>query len=119
MQSEKVKRRSGRTAARVKCARGAYRSILMPDLESRVQASAVTLLQFWYVAQPATERLRSTQAAAPEHSQCRSRLCEHAGHIEVEGHEPQRKQKHGGDKDHHSERTLSSVDITMIGYRRT
>ena len=78
----------------------AYRLILMPDLESRVQGSAVTLLQFWYVARPAeAER----QAAAPERSQCRSRLCEYAGHLEVEGDEPQRKQKHGGEKDHRSE----------------
>jgi hypothetical protein len=50
-----------------------------------------------------------------------SRLYEHAGDIEGEGEgdEPERKEKHGGDKDNYAIQTLSSVDITMIGYGRT
>ena len=35
--------------------------------------------------------------------------CEHAGHIEVEDQESQQNQKHGGDKDDHSDQTLSSA----------
>ena len=38
-----------------------------------------------------------------------SPLGEHAGHIEVEGHEPQRYQKHGDDKDHHGRHLISRV----------
>jgi len=83
----------------------------------RIRGHCSTILVFGSSAE--AERLRSAQAAAPSSSQGRNRPCEHAGHIEVEGHEPQRKQKHGDDEDDHTDRTLSSVDTTMIGYRRT
>jgi hypothetical protein len=41
----------------------------------------------------------------------RSPIGEHAEHIEVEGQDYQRQQKHGGDKDHHGRHLIQSVSI--------